>query len=262
VKVFRDLSDRKRMEDELRQARAELEERVAERTAELESALESLESEMARRRDLARRLASAQEDERRRLSRELHDSVGQLLTGLSFSIKAAESASPLSPAAEELAEVGRLTNALAREVHGLAVRLRPTVLDDVGLEAALAQLGRDWSVRSNVPVKVRAVGVGRLPAEVETTVYRVVQEALTNVAKHAGATLASVVVTRTEKGVSVVVEDDGTGFDPDHTPKGRLGLLGMRERAELAGGVFEIESSPGAGVTVVMQIPLQQGGGS
>jgi PAS domain S-box-containing protein len=253
VKVLRDLTDRKRTEDELRAARAQLEARVAERTAELASALDSLETEMARRTELARRLATAQEDERRRVARDLHDTVGQTLTGLS-----------LAAAGGRAEQVRELSGVLARELHEVAVRLRPTVLDDVGLEAAVRVLAEEWSRRTRVAVEVQAVGLdgGRLPAEVETVLYRVVQEALTNVAKHAGATRVSVVVGTRDAEAVAVVEDDGVGFDPDAVANpaagrpGGLGLAGMRERLALVGGAVEIESAPGHETTIIARIPL------
>jgi signal transduction histidine kinase len=122
----------------------------------------------------------------------------------------------------------------------------------------------EWASRSGVKADFHAAGLGRarLPAEVETTVYRVVQEALTNAAKHAQATRVGVAVTRSGGFVSVVVEDDGTGFDPDAPTTGRLGLLGMRERVELVRGEIDVESRPGAGTTVAVQIPIPAGGGS
>ena len=257
VKVLRDLTDRKRMEDDLREARDRLEERVNERTAELTAALEALEAAVARRADLSRRLARAQEDERRRVSRELHDSVGQLLAGLALAVKAVGAPGELPPsAAERLAEVQRVADALGKEAHALAVRLRPTSLDDLGLEAALGQLVSEWSARTGSRADFHATGLGRLPPEVETTIYRVVQEALTNVAKHARATQVSVTVSRHEGVAMAVVEDDGAGFDLESTPKGRLGLLGMRERVELVGGGLDIESRPGSGTTVGVRIPV------
>lgn len=259
-----DVTDLKEAEAALHRANDGLEARVAERTAELERALDSLETEMERRRDLARRLATVQEDERQRVSRDLHDNIGQLMAGLSMALKSIENSGDLSATTvARVAEARRVMADLGREVHGLAVRLRPTSLDDIGLEPALSQLIAEWSSRSGVRAECHASGIGpgRLPAEVETTVYRVVQEALTNVAKHAGATAVSVVVTRPDGFVSVVVEDNGAGFDPGAAPKGRLGLLGMRERVELVGGTIEIESSPGAGTTVVAQIPIPTKGG-
>jgi two-component system CheB/CheR fusion protein len=261
VKVARDLTDRKQMEDELRDARDRLETRVAERTADLERALDSLEAEMSRRRELARRLEAAQEDERRRLAHDLHDTVGQLLAGLSLTLKSIENSGHLPPGEGRLTEAQRIMNELGRELHGLAVRLRPTSLDDVGLEPALGQLVSDWSSRSGIKADFHVYGLEPegLPSEVETAVYRVVQEALTNVARHSKATNVSVVVTRPEEFVSVAIEDNGVGFDPVSSPKGRIGLLGMKERVELIGGTLEIESSPGAGTTIAVRIPIPKG---
>ncbi|MDY3553519.1 PAS domain S-box protein [Gemmata sp. JC717] len=262
VKVLRDLTERKRAEDELRQARDDLEVRVKARTAELEAALDALETEMERRRDLVRRLGAAQENERQRVARDLHDTVGQLMAGLALAFKAVEQSGTLPAAAvARLADAQRVMNELGREVHGLAVRLRPTALDDFGLEAALAQLVTEWSGRTGVPGECHAAGLGRLPREIETAIYRITQEALTNVAKHAGAAAVGVVVTRPGEFVTVVVEDDGAGFDPAAGFKGRLGLLGMRERVELLSGTIDIESSPGAGTAVTVQIPVTQDGG-
>ncbi|VTT99031.1 two-component system sensor kinase : PAS/PAC sensor signal transduction histidine kinase OS=Burkholderia sp. (strain CCGE1002) GN=BC1002_6138 PE=4 SV=1: PAS_3: PAS: HisKA_3: HATPase_c [Gemmataceae bacterium] len=245
VKVLRDLTYRKRMEDALRAAHNELEGRVAARTAELERALDALGAEMARRRDLARELATVQEDERRRVSRDLHDTVGQTLTGLG-----------LAAAAGRADRVRELTDQLAREIHQVAIRLRPVALDDMGLDAALAELVRQWSAASGVPVDFVSPGVGRLPAPVETAVYRVAQEALTNVARHARATRAGVSVTRTPDQVSITVEDDGAGFDPGTNWAGRLGLLGMRERVAQIDGTLEIESALGRGTTVIARFPV------
>ena len=251
VKVLRDLTGRKQMEDDLRRARDELELRVTERTADLQA-------EIARRKDLSRRLATAQEDERRRVSRDLHDSIGQLLAALPIAYRAVKEAGDLpAAAAARLSEAQHLADTVSREVHALAVRLRPTALDDLGLGAALELLVAEWSARAGVPADFQAAELdpGRLPPEVETTVYRVVQEALTNVAKHAGAGRASVVIARSPGHVSAVVEDDGSGFDPAAVPRGRLGLVGMRERAAVIGGELEIESGPGKGTVVLIRIP-------
>ena len=237
----------------LRSANDGLEARVAERAG-------ALELEMRERQALALRLATAHEDERKRFARELHDSIGQLIAGLTFTFKAIERSGKLPPAAlTALAEARRLADALGTEVHDLAVRLRPTALDDMGLEAALEQLVAQWSARTAIAVDYATVGLAssRFATEVETCVYRIVQEALTNIAKHARATRVGVVVTRPAGGLSVVVEDDGVGFDPKAVPCGRLGLLGMRERARLVGGGLEVESSAGPGTTLTLRIPAQ-----
>jgi|GEM_PF-3984798 len=150
VKVLRDLTERKQLEDELRDARDRLEARVAERTAALESARDALESEMTRR-DLARRLSTAQEDERRRVSRDLHDTIGQLMAGLSQAFKAIEASGDLPPAtAKKLAAAQRIADGLGKEVHELAVRLRPTARDDIGLAPALGELVSGWSAQTSV----------------------------------------------------------------------------------------------------------------
>ncbi|HZW29298.1 MAG TPA: ATP-binding protein [Isosphaeraceae bacterium] len=222
----------------------------------------------AERHELMSRLVTAHEDERRRIARELHDSVGQLLTALTLAVTTVREAAPLPPASDaRLEEVERLAHQLGREVRDLAVRLRPPALDDLGLDAALAQHLRGWSTAVGIEVDYQPSGVQvqRLPPEVETAIYRVVQEALTNVARHAHARQVSVVVARHAGHVTAVVEDDGIGFDQEgaqHRPDGkRLGLLGMRERAALAGGTLEIESRPGFGTTVIARFPVAREGG-
>jgi signal transduction histidine kinase len=240
----------------LRRAEERLEARVAERTAELAAAKAALEAEMGRRRELARRLATAQEDERSRLARDLHDTVGQTLTGLALAARAGN-----------LEQVRRLADELGRELHEVAVRLRPTALDDIGLVAAARVLADDWARRTGVAVEFQAVGLDgpRLPAEVETALYRVVQEALTNAAKHAAAGRVGVVVGRRGGSAVAVVEDDGRGFEPDALPtpgqRTGLGLVGMRERVGLVGGELVIESGPGRGTTVIARIPVAAEGG-
>jgi PAS domain S-box-containing protein len=256
VKVLRDLTDRKRMEDELRAARDELEARVTERTAELTRANEA-------RLELVRRLVRAQEAERRRVSRELHDGLGQELTALILGLKALERAVPEdAPGRARLREVEEVVGRISREAHDLAVELRPTALDDLGLGAALSDYVARWSARTGVTASFQPLGLegGRLPAEVETAVYRVVQEALNNVAKHAGARRVGVMVSRQEAELVTLIEDDGRGFDPDLAPTGSgrrsLGLLGMRERVGLVGGTLVIESGEGQGTVVQARIPL------
>lgn len=258
AKVARDLTDRKRAEDDLREARVKLEARVAERTAELTRANDA-------RIELLRRLVTIQEDERRRVSRELHDGLGQELTALILALKGLEPDLPeRSPARDRLREVEAIVGGIGREVHDLAVELRPTALDDIGLVPALATYVAHWSERAGVAADFQSPGLGieRLPPEVETTVYRVVQEALNNVAKHAGARRVSVIVERRRDEVTALVEDDGQGFDLEQVrsrpDRRRLGLIGMRERLALVGGTLLVESGEGEWTTLRARIPLAQ----
>jgi PAS domain S-box-containing protein len=267
----RDVTDRKKAERALRAARDQLGERVRERTAELAQTNAALTAEIARReqsdverRDLQRRLASAQEDERRRIARELHDQLGQQLTGLGLGLKVAKDATPSpSPAWDRLHELQTLTARIGQGAHQLALDLRPTALDDFGLEAALANYAEEWGARAGVEVDFHATGLGagRLPAATETALYRVAQEALTNVLKHARAGRVSVVLQATPGQVVVAVEDDGCGFDPEPallewTGEHRLGILGMRERVALLGGDLTIDSGAGRGTSLIARVPL------
>jgi PAS domain S-box-containing protein len=266
---IRDVTDRKRAENSLRSAHNVLEERVVERTADLARVNTALEGQIDRseraefaRRELQGRLATAQEDERRRIARELHDQMGQDLTALGLGLKTMEDAAVWWPETQgQLQKLRRLTDQIGREVHGLALEIRPTALDDFGLPTALSTYAEEWAGRSGIALDYHSAGLDgdRLPATIETTLYRVVQEALTNVLRHAKARRVSLVVQRTSVGVNAVVEDDGRGFDPEKaTAKGgRLGLLGMRERLELVGGELTLESAPGAGTTVIARIPLR-----
>jgi PAS domain S-box-containing protein len=215
-------------------------------------------------RDDLRRLVRVQEDERRRIARELHDTVSQLLTALLLGIRAVRDAGPLSPLAlTRLDDLQRVAHELGRSARNLAVRLRPTVLDDLGLEPALGQLVGEWSAQTGLAIDFQTAGLesARLPAEVETVLYRVVQEALTNVAKHARAQQVSVVVSRHNGYVTAVVEDDGVGFDPKSAGSDRLGLIGMYERVALVGGELDIESTPGAGTTTIARVPVVDSNG-
>jgi signal transduction histidine kinase len=186
------------------------------------------------------------------------------LTALLLDVRGVRDAGPLSPqAVASLDKLERVADELIQQVHGLAIRLRPPALDDLGLEAALGLLVSEWSARVAVQVDLQTAGLesGRLPAEVETVLYRVIQEALTNVAKHARARVVSVVVSRQDGYATAAIEDDGRGFNVETAGTGRLGLVGMYERVALAGGVLNIESTEGVGTTVIARVPLAQGKG-
>ncbi len=263
---IRDVTDRKRAEDGLRAAHMGLEIRVAERTGELAQSNGSLKGEIGRRevaeaegRALQQQLTTVQEDERRRIARELHDHLGQHLTAMGLGLKVAKDAAPNpSPERDRLQGLQTMTDMIGKEIHHLAMELRPTALDDLGLQVALVNYADRWSERTGVEVDFHASGfdADRLPAGVETALYRVVQEALTNVSKHAVARRVSVVLQRLPGHVSAVVEDDGKGFAHESIDKNRLGILGMRERVALVGGTLAVESADGDGTTVIARIPL------
>jgi PAS domain S-box-containing protein len=211
------------------------------------------------RTELLTRLVFAQEDERRRIAREMHDQFGEQLTTLGRRIEAlkefADRQPGLIPLIEALQAVARQID---RDVNHLVWQLRPTALDDLGLRAALANYINDWSRRVRVHAQLHTSGLleDRLPSEVETTLYRIAQEALTNVARHSRATNVDVILERRGDQVGLIVEDNGVGFDPGRPGSERrgFGLLGMKERAALVGGTLQIESQPGKGTTVLLRM--------
>jgi signal transduction histidine kinase len=223
-----------------------------------------LEKEELRAR-LLEQVITAQEDERKRISRELHDETSQSLTSLMVGLKVLESRPDLAPARENLADLRALSSKTLDTVHTLALQLRPSVLDDLGLVPALERLAADVQRAHGLPVTLETNlrTRSRLPAAVETTLYRITQEALTNVARHAAARSVSVVVEVRRGSVTLIVEDDGRGFDSTRLTGERdersLGLFGMRERATLLGGSLTIESSSGGGTSVFVEIPLSDG---
>ena len=264
AKIARDLTENKQMH-------GELELRVGERTAELAEANSAMREEVRVRRrserervELLRRIVTTQEDERRRISRELHDQLGQSLTALRLKLEGlneeAGRRSKLRGRIEELAEiVGRLD----ADVDFLAWELRPTALDDLGLNVALNNYAQEWSKHFGITVNFHSRGLGdaRLASLVETNLYRIAQEALNNVAKHAGATSVDMLLERRDGHAVLILEDNGSGFDPDDAKVSEsvrgMGHVGMRERASLVGGSVEIESAPGKGTTVFVRVPLK-----
>jgi len=208
-------------------------------------------------RRLSHRLVQAQELERTSLSRELHDEVGQMMTALGMELRNLETLRDSNPAAFEkrMEEVKRLNADTMRAIRDLAMGLRPSMLDDLGLEAALEWQGREFSRHTGVPAIVQVNGtLDDLSESQRTCIYRVVQEALTNCARHANARNVLVSVSTEESGIVVVVKDDGVGFSA--SLRGGLGLLGIQERVQALDGKLHISSPVGKGTTVKVEIPV------
>jgi signal transduction histidine kinase len=219
----------------------------------------SIAVDLSRRvaRDALRRVVAGQEVERRRLARELHDETGQALTSILLGLRGVDEADDPQHVSQAVGELRELVVATLQDVRRLAVQLRPKALDDFGLVAALERLAQTFSETSGIHVDLVAqLGDERLTTDVETTLYRIIQEALTNIVKHAECTTVSILLVRRGNTVTAVVEDNGVGFDPAAVGSDRLGLEGMRERVELHEGRMVVEASPRAGTTIRVDIPL------
>ncbi len=272
VRTIRYAIERKQMEEAIQKAQAGLERKIEERTAQLSDANRELQEEIAQRqrveeahRQVLRRLKGAEETERGRISRELYDRLGQDLTALKLGLQIFRKQKAFSaPIQASIRQLENLTDGLMRDIHRLAWELRPAALDDFGLDMALRRYASEWAERSNIPADFHCFGMDghRLPTELETTLYRIAQEALTNVLRHAKAQCVGILLERRSDHVLLIVEDDGQGFDAQEVLKvaaahGKLGLLGMLERVILANGTIVIESASGAGTTVFVRIPLE-----
>jgi signal transduction histidine kinase len=248
--------------EEVTTVNRELEARVQERTRELSALYAQLQQRDLLRQRLLQKLISAQEDERRRIARELHDETCQMLAALSMGVDTALRAPGGEALAPRLAEVKTLATRALSGVHGLIFDLRPSVLDDLGLLAAIR-----WFASRNL--EARGISVrcefeplaSRMPPEMETALFRVVQEALNNVVRHSNADSVLIQVEERNGQLEIEIEDDGRGFDPESVaqpgPGGRgLGLMGIRERIELLGGTVDVDSAPDDGTRIAVRVPL------
>jgi signal transduction histidine kinase len=212
------------------------------------------------RAQLLARVLAAQEDERKRISRELHDDAGQALTSVIMGLTRIEAAVQDEDARSQAAEMKDTAHHALHLMRDLARDLRPSTLDDLGLAAALGRYVSDYGTKYGITTHFHANSDGmRFRPEVETALYRIAQEALTNVVRHARANSVNVVLERRPGAMILVVEDDGVGFAPrtgPGSPSAGLGLLGMEERATLIGGMLTVESEPGRGTAVFVQVPI------
>jgi PAS domain S-box-containing protein len=272
AKIATDLTEKKRNAEALQRAYDEMENRVLERTRELASMNETLMREISERQtaerqkiELLKRLVSGQEEERRRIARDLHDHLGQRLTALRLKLASLREAcagdEELYGRATRLQQIAELIDS---EVSFLAWELRPSTLDELGLIDAIGAFVKEWSRHYEVNAEFHSAGLGdvRLDREAETHLYRITQEALNNIYKHADAHNVSVLVERAGREVILIIEDDGAGFAQSEAQKDRkgnrgLGLGGMKERADLIGGTLEIESEVGKGTTIYVRIPVE-----
>lgn len=275
IALAQDITARKQAEEELRRAHDELEVRVQERTRELQETTAVLQAEAKERRaaegrirELLRRVVHTQENERRRISRDLHDQLGQQLTALRLSLES------LRAQCGERVELCRQIEGTLESVQKidanvdfLAWELRPVSLDELGLGAALDTFVREWSKHFGIAAEFHTTGFSseRLTPEIEINLYRITQEALQNVYKHAGADRVDVLLERRDDQAVLIIEDNGKGYDPEEeaaagSHKG-LGVINMQERAALVGGTLEVESTPGAGTTLYVRVPVGSAAG-
>lgn len=227
---------------------------------------EAIAQQREQLRTLNRKLTEVQESERKQLARELHDEMGQALTAININLVAIQSALPptcYQLIAEQLTEAALLTEQTLKQVREMSLNLRPPMLDDLGLVPTLRWYVKQFSRRGGVETELKVVGLDqRLQPDLETALFRIIQEALTNVARHAQATSVRLSLLQTEKLICAEVKDDGQGFDVNllnhQSPGQGAGLFGIRERVALQGGEFYISSQPGQGTRLSIEIPLDR----
>lgn len=264
----RDITERKLAEQALHELNADLEQRVRIRTQELTEAHSKLLEQLRLRaeaeeslRSLSGRLLRIQEEERRTIARELHDQTGQSLTVLKLMVGRADrlATDELKPM---LREIAAMTADIIKQVRSLSVSLRPGVLDDLGLVSAMDWLFKQLGSQAGLNIRFDHPQLPALNSDISTAVYRITQEALTNVMRHSGVSEVAVLLTADSRMLHLTVSDSGRGFDTEAiTASGSTGLSAIRERAALLGGESRIESSPGTGTTITVNIPLPEGPG-
>ncbi len=258
AKIARDLTAQREAADALEGAHNQLELRVQTRTAELEHEMRNHANAKEAVTNLLHRIVNAQEDERRRIARDLHDHFGQQLTALRLALERHQTRGAGAGDGDgDVDEALTLTRQIGNDVDFLAWELRPAALDELGLVAALPRFAAEWSTHVGIPAEVHLRGfeAGQLPSSTELAFYRIAQEALNNIAKHAHASRVDVLLSSVDDEVVMVIEDDGVGFDvaEDERDGRGLGLAGMHERAALVGASFHVESTIGKGTSVFVR---------
>ena len=262
AKIARDLSTQQQAADALRLSQADLDRRVQQRTGELEAEMKARSDAHHHITVLLQRVVTAQEDERARIARDLHDHLGQQLTALRLSLQRHnERLESGEGDREQVVHALSIAEKIDNDLDFLAWELRPAALDDHGLAAALPIFVREWSQHYDIPVEYRGdkLAAGQLGRDAETVFYRVAQEALNNVLKHAHASRVDVLVEARDGFVRLVIEDNGVGFDLGERDVARdkgIGIIGMHERASLIGAALQIESQPGQGTAVYLEAPV------
>jgi signal transduction histidine kinase len=237
---------------------------VEEHTNELITLYEHLEGKEAICKQLLGAVLTAQEEERTRLARELHDSIGQSLTAIIMNTGAVENSLPPGSAftKEKLANVRGIAAQALQDLRNLIYDLRPEALGSLGLVPALRSQVEKYLESAGVEVQLKAVGLkDSMPADMEIAIFRVVQEGITNIARHAEATNAQILLNRKADRLIVRIEDNGGGFDPSQIMNGNMqawGLRGMKERITLLGGEFYIGSKPGSGTLILAEVPMER----
>ena len=276
ITAFKQAQEAQRLMEVLSVSNEELKREIVQRQA-LEDALKKSErdqrklAEQSRHmqeqlRSLSHRILQAQEEERKRISRELHDEITQILVGINVHLEALAKRDSANPRGlkQKIALTQRLVEKSVNIVHQFARDLRPTSLDDLGVIITLQSYMDDFMKRTGIRVHFTTfAGVEQLNSDRRTVIYRIVQEALTNVAKHSQASQLKVSIRKIADTVHLVIADNGKSFEVErvlHAKNNkRLGLIGMRERAEMTGGTFTVESAPGKGTTITVQIPFSTG---
>jgi PAS domain S-box-containing protein len=276
ITALKEAEEAQRRSEALTLANRELRQEIVRRQA-VEAALKQSEQHQSRLleqsrdmeerlRHLSHRILQVQEEERKRISRELHDEITQTLVGITVYLETLARQATVNPhrLKQQIAQTQRLVAKSVEILHQFALELRPTALDDLGLIATLHSFLRDFMKRTGVRVHfVTFAGVDRMGSAGRTVLYRVVQSALSNVAKHAHASHVKVSLRKVADTVRLEITDDGKAFEVERVLSAkrnkRLGLLGMRERAEMVGGQFSVESAPGQGTTIRVEVPFGSG---